>query len=182
MDFFSDQKWFDLAFEKYGIGYAKSMTRFLYEGVVPDEKMNDPSGRDWSDEWPNFGRIMQFNPVLTFSGAAGTGLVAGESQTLTLRTNNHNWMLISRAALNLDATLADAGLAGVHVGCTVDPNDQLMEMQPASLVFGDGRWPSILLMPEKWPMITFRRWVVANNSGAACTVRLNFAFLQVCEI
>lgn len=171
-DFFADQKWFDPGLEKYGIGYAKAMTRFLYQNIVPQDKFKP----EFAEDWPRYGLITQFDRVLTFVLDAGAGTTAVQ----TLQTNNRNWMLISRAALCMDtATMTDATLGNILVNCNADPGIQLMENQPASLVFGDGQLPHIMLMPEEWPTNTFRRWTVTNNSGIARTVYLSFKFLQV---
>lgn len=172
-DFFADQKWFDPGLEKYGVGYAKAMTRFLYQNIVP--------ANSESEIWPKYGLITQFDRVLTFAGAAvpAAGLTTGETQTLTLQTNNRNWMLISRAAVAVQVA-TEASLVNILVGCNADPGIQLIEAQPASLIFGDGQLPSIMLMPEEWPTNTFRRWTVTNNTpGNPVTVTLSFKFLQV---
>jgi hypothetical protein len=179
----ANQKWYDPALEKYGISYAKVMTRFLYQNIVPAAKIDpDPNAPDCSEEWSKWGIITQFDRVLTFAGVGGlaVGMTPTEVQILDLQTNNLNWMLVSRVAASVTlGPIADANIAPINVGCNADPGFQLMDVQPASLVFGNGQWPHIMLMPEEWPTNIFRRWTVTNNAAVNRIVYLGFKFLQV---
>jgi hypothetical protein len=165
LESFDNDQWYDPALERYGVRYARAMTRYLYANIVPN---GTPSL-----DWPKYGLITQFDKALAFT------LAAGATDTLTLQTNNRNWMLVCRSAIAADSTGAEASLVNLTVGCNADPGIQLMDVQPIKLVFGDGQLPSLMLFPEEWPTNTFRRWTVVNGSAGSRVVTLSFKFFQV---
>ena len=160
------EQFFDLSLARYGIPYAKYMTKRLYDNIAS----KDAPSTDWS----KFGPIGQFDRVLTF-----TALANGASSTLNLQMNNRNWFLLSRVAVATDATGAEASLANITAQCVLVPGMTVVDAQPISLQFGDGQWPHIMPFPEEWEANTTRNWTVTNSSGAIRTINLSFKFLQV---
>lgn len=168
-------QWYDPAMLLVGNGaleWARWVTKWLYVNVPPTKCE--------SEDWSKYGVITSFDRAISFvlpaTPAAPELPIPVEGSLLV---NNRNWVLLSRAALALDANGNSLPLSLFDVEMFVPPVSQLIETQPAANVFGSGEWPHVMYFPEEWSENVTRTFAVTNRSGVAATFYMSLKMLQV---
>lgn len=170
-------QWYDPCILMSGNGnetWARWATKWLYEGLA------DPKdSKNWEKNCKNAGVISQFDRVLSFPG-----IISGQAVPNVIPTNGRNCLLLARSfrATTISGIFVPNGLFDFFdVRISVPSTTLIMENQPASLTFGEGRWPHVLYLPEEWAKNVSRTVTVTCKAPTdqAYNVFIELKLLQV---
>lgn len=170
-------QWYDPCVLMAGNGnedLARFHTKYLYEGLADYKDQ-----KNWEKNCKTAGVISQFDRVISFPG-----IITGQSTPNILPINGRNCLLLARS---FRATLTSGEVIGnslfdyFDVSISVPSTTFIMENQPASLTFGEGRWPHIMYLPEEWDKNVSRTFTVTCNAPNefAYNVFIELKILQV---
>lgn len=164
-------------FARYGLDYARVMTRWLFA---------DPSNPFASqpERWADMATVRQRTGTLIFDGldgsGRGTGLANNASQTLTFEFNGgRNYVIWSRAAdaANYTGTPGSQNTGLINFASQLTDGTILDTTSPLTASFGSGEQPYVYVLPSLMLGTQRMQLTVTNRTGNANVfVYLSFGY------